>query len=103
MTEEMLKTYVNSVLVEKKKAYINLAEEVVDNYREIMQHEFMFDRKQKICDILENGNITIKEVQEYFNKNFIFCGSSSVRQGSDYINPCFAFWKVDGEYQPRRL
>ena len=71
MTEEMLKTYVNSVVVEKKKAYINLAEEVVDNYREIMQHEFMFDRKQKICDILENGNITIKEVQEYFNKNFI--------------------------------
>ena len=43
----------------------------MDNYREIMQHEFMFNRKQKICDILENGNITIKEVQDYFNKNFI--------------------------------
>lgn len=38
---------------------------------EIDNHEFMFDINKKYCDILEKGNITIKEVQDFFNMYFI--------------------------------
>ena len=31
----------------------------------------MFDKNKKYCDILEKGNITIKEVQEFFNEYLI--------------------------------
>lgn len=71
LSEEKLKTFVTSVLVEKKKAYVSLAEELVANYKEIIKHEFLFERKQIMCDILEHGNICAKEVQDFFNLHFI--------------------------------
>ena len=43
LTQEQLSTYINSILVQKKK----------------------------YCEILEKGNITIKEVQDFFNKHLI--------------------------------
>ena len=71
LTQEQLSTYINSILVQKKKSFISLDEEFNFNQVEMERHEFMFDRKKKYCEILEKGNITIKEVQDFFNKHLI--------------------------------
>ena len=71
LTQEQLSTYINSILVQKKKSFISLDEEFNFNQVEMERHEFMFDRKKKYCEILVKGNITIKEVQDFFNKHLI--------------------------------
>ena len=71
LTEDKLSTYINSILIQKKKQFICLSDEFQFYEGEIENNEFMFDKNKKYCDILEKGNITIKEVQEFFNEYLI--------------------------------
>ena len=71
LTQEQLSTYINSILVQKKKSFISLDEEFGFDQVEMERNEYMFDRKKKYCELLEKGNITIKDVQDFFNEHLI--------------------------------
>lgn len=52
-----------------KKKYQTLSEEVIQNQIELIRHEYMFDRKVKSQQVLEE--ITLAELQQYFMDIFI--------------------------------
>src|SRR5690606_12551104 len=47
LSDELFKTHINSVIVDKKQKDLKLAEEVYRNAEEIKKHKYEFDRKEK--------------------------------------------------------
>jgi insulysin len=54
LSDELFKTHINSVITEKKKKDLKLAEEVFRNAEEIKKHKYQFDRREKQIELLEN-------------------------------------------------
>jgi insulysin len=69
LTDELFKTHVNSVIVEKKQKDLKLAEEVYRNAEEIKKHKYQFDRREKQIEILES--LKKEDLVEFFMEHFV--------------------------------
>ena len=69
ITDELFKTHVNSVIVDKKQKDLKLSEEVYRNAEEIKKHKYMYDRRERQVDILEE--LKKEELIEFFFNYFV--------------------------------
>jgi insulysin len=69
LSDDLFKTHINAVIVEKKQRDLKLSEEVFRNADEIKKHQYQFDRRDKQVAILEN--MTKEELIQFYIDTFV--------------------------------
>ena len=69
ISDKEFNSHVNSRLVLESKKDDNLNESVLRNWKEISEDTYIFDRKEKNCEILKN--CTKEELIKFYEKYFI--------------------------------
>lgn len=69
LSDELFKTHLNSVIVDKKVKDLTLFEEIVRNAHEVKKRQFVFDRRDKQINILEN--MKKEEFVEFYMQQFV--------------------------------
>jgi secreted Zn-dependent insulinase-like peptidase len=70
ISDEEFKEHVNSLYVIDSKKDYNLNEAVIRNWEEIKENTYVFDRKEKSCNILKN-ECNKEEFIKFFEKYFV--------------------------------
>ena len=69
ISDDVFKYHVNSILVLESKKDDNLNEAFLRNWEEIHEDRYIFDRKEKNCEILKNS--TKEDLIKFYEKYFI--------------------------------
>jgi secreted Zn-dependent insulinase-like peptidase len=68
-TDQDFQTHLDSLITKLKVKFLNLAEEVEDNFDEIKIREYVFDRIERQIKILQT-NLNKKELVEFYEEHF---------------------------------